>query len=289
MPMSQMAFPSPDYFRTLGIPLLQGRAFDERDRMGSEPVVAIDEVVAKHLFGEHGAVGQFLTLQVIGRVKVVGVVGHVRYRGLAADDHAAASEQIYCPLAQLPEQYVRLLASGLTLTVRTRVPPLSIVHAIRQQIRGPARDQVLYDVGTMDQLVSDTVARQRFLFLLFGIFAALALLLACIGIYGVLAYFTSQRIPEFGVRIALGSTPGDLISLVLRQSVAMIAVGACLGLLAGFAATGLLKHFVEGVRSTDPLTFVVMVSVLVLAALFASFLPALRASRTDPINALRQE
>jgi len=246
-------------------------------------------VLAKRIFGKHGAIGKYLTLQVIGAAKVVGVVGHVRYRGIAADDQAAASEQMYSPLTQLPDQYLGVLASGMTLAVRTRVPPLNIVQAIRQQIHGSARDQVLYDVGTMDQLVSDTLARQRFLVLLFGIFAGLALLLACIGIYGVLAYLTSQRIPEFGIRIALGSTPSNLISLVLRQSVGMISIGACIGLSAGFAAAGVLKHFVAGVRSTDSLTFVVMISVLVLAALFASFLPARRASRTEPVSALRQE
>ena len=125
--------------------------------------------------------------------------------------------------------------------------------------------------------------------MLFGIFAGLALLLACIGIYGVFAYFTSQRIPEFGVRIALGATPSNLIGLVLRQSLGMICIGVCIGLLAGFAAARLLKHFVDGVRSTDPLTFVVMISVLVLAALFASFLPARRASRIESMSALRQE
>ena len=195
---------------------------------------------------------------------------------------------MYCPLAQLPDQYLRVMASGMTLAVRTTVPPLNLAHAIRQQIRAAARDQVLYDIGTMEQITSGTLARQRFLLVLFGIFAGLALLLACIGIYGVLAYFTSQRIPEFGVRIALGATPSNLISLVLRQSLG-IWIGVCIGLLAGLAAARLLKQFVDGVRPTDPLTFVVMISVLVLAALFASFLPARRASRTESMSALRQE
>jgi ABC-type antimicrobial peptide transport system permease subunit len=196
---------------------------------------------------------------------------------------------MYSPLAQLPDQYLRVMASGMTLAVRTTVPPLNTLHAIRQQIRASVRDQVLYDVGTMEQIAGGTLARQRFLLVLFGIFAGVALFLACIGIYGVLAYFTSRRIPEFGVRIALGATAGDVMILVLRQSVGMICIGACMGLLAGFAVARLLNHFVAGVRSTDPFTFVVMISVLVVAALFASFLPARRASRTEPMSALRRE
>ena len=289
MPMSQMAFASPENLRVMGIQLLQGRFFNERDRIGSERVIVIDEVLADRIFGRHGAVGKYLTLQILGRARVVGVVDHVRYRGFAADDHAAASDQMYSPLAQLPDQYLSVMASGMTLAVRTTVSPLSIVRAIRQQIRGSARDQVLYDVGTMEQLATGTLARQRFLLLLFGIFAGLALLLACIGIYGVLAYLTGQRIPEFGLRIAVGATPRDVMGLVFQQSLAMILGGVCIGSLMGFAATVLLRHFVTGVRSTDPLTFLVMISVLVLAALFASFLPARRASRTEPMSALRQE
>jgi predicted permease len=289
MPMSQMAFASPDYFRAMGIALLQGRLFTEQHRSGTETVIAIDEVLANRIFGNHGAVGKYLTLQVLGRAKVIGVVRHVRYRGFAADDPAPASDQMYSPLAQLPDRYLGVMASGMTLAVRTTVPPLSMVHAIRQQIRAYARDQVLYDVGTMEQIAGGTLARQRFLLVLFGVFAGLALLLACIGIYGVLAYLTSQRMPEFGVRIALGATPSNLMSLVLRQSLGMIGIGACIGLLAGLAAARVLKHLVAGVRSTEPSTFIVMISVLVLAALFASFLPARRASRTEPMSVLRQE
>jgi len=133
MPMSQMAFASPDYLRVMGIVLLRSRFFTERDRSGSETVIAIDEVLAKRILGNHGAVGKYVTLQVLGPAKVVGVVGHVRYRSLAVE--AAVSEHMYCPLAQLPDQYLRVMASRMTLAVRTTVPPLNMVHAIRQQIR----------------------------------------------------------------------------------------------------------------------------------------------------------
>jgi ABC-type antimicrobial peptide transport system permease subunit len=138
-------------------------------------------------------------------------------------------------------------------------------------------------------LAKSSLARQRFLLLLFGVFAGLALLLACVGIYGVLAYLTSQRIPEFGIRMALGATGGNVMGLVLRQSVGMILVGTGLGVGAAFAAARLLEHLIPGVRSTEPLAFATMVLVLVIAALLASFIPARRASRVDPMKALRQE
>ena len=141
----------------------------------------------------------------------------------------------------------------------------------------------------MEQLVKDSLARQRFLLLLFGIFAGLALLLACIGIYGVLAYLTSQRVPEFGVRMALGASARDVMRLVLRQSVGMILAGVGVGMLGALAAARLLQHLVDGMQPAGLLTFAITVPLLVAAALFASFVPARRASRVDPISALRQE
>jgi putative ABC transport system permease protein len=141
----------------------------------------------------------------------------------------------------------------------------------------------------MEQIVGGTLARQRFLLLLFGVFSGLALLLACIGIYGVLAYLSRQRVPEFGVRMALGASSFEVMRLVLRQSLGMIFVGVVLGVAGALATGGLLGRLVAGVRPAEPLTFAIMVSILVVAALFASFLPARRASRMDPVSALRQE
>jgi ABC-type antimicrobial peptide transport system permease subunit len=141
----------------------------------------------------------------------------------------------------------------------------------------------------MEQLASGTLSRQRFLLLLFGIFAGLALLLACIGIYGVLAYLTGQRIPEIGVRMALGASAGDVMAMVLRQSLGMIFAGVGVGIVAAFAAGRLLERLVAGVRPTEPVTIAIMIPILVVAALFASFLPARRASRIDPMRALKRD
>src|SRR5436853_736226 len=177
----------------------------------------------------------------------------------------------------------------MSFAARTTIPPLNVVEPLSRELRGVAGDQALYEVHTMEQLVSASLARQRFLLLLFGVFASLALLLACIGIYGVLAYLTSQRVAEIGVRMALGATARDVMGLVFRQSLGMILVGAGLGIAGAFAAGRLLERLVAGVQSMEPLTFITMTSILVGAALFASFLPARRARRLDPMNALRQE
>jgi ABC-type antimicrobial peptide transport system permease subunit len=156
-------------------------------------------------------------------------------------------------------------------------------------LRGDSGDQVLYEVRTLDQLANDSLAQQRFLLLLFGIFSGWALLLACIGIYGVLTYITSRRGPEIGVRIALGATPGSVIRMIVGQSSKLILAGVVLGTAASLAAGRMLVRLVPGVRQMDAGTLAAMVAVLVAAALFASFLPARQASRVDPMNALRKE
>jgi putative ABC transport system permease protein len=177
----------------------------------------------------------------------------------------------------------------MSMAVRTSIKPLNVVEPLRREVRGAARDQTLYEIRTMEQLVSASLARQRFLMTLFGIFAGLALLLACIGIYGVLAYVTSQRVPEIGVRMALGASAREVIRLVLRQSLGMVSVGVSVGVLVALAAGRILARAVDGMQTVEPSTFAVMVAVLVAAALLASFVPARRASRVDPVSALRQE
>jgi putative ABC transport system permease protein len=282
---------SPDYLAVMGIPLRQGRFFNDRDRMGSELVVVVDEVMAQHAFGGQDPVGKHLWMPDMGYgpFTVVGVVGHVRHWGLAGDDQAQVRAQFYYPFSQLPDRFLRRWSELMSVAVRTSVAPLSEVQSLRRELRGSAGDQVLYDVRTMEQLSSGSLARHRFLLLLFGIFAGLALLLACIGIYGVLAYLTGQRVPEFGVRMALGASASDVMRLVLRQSLGMIFTGVGVGILGALAAGRLLVHLVDGMRSNELSTFAITIPVLIAAALFASFLPARRASRIDPMSALRQE
>jgi hypothetical protein len=263
---------------------------DERDRAGGEPVVVIDEVMAEQAFHGEDAIGKHLWIGFPkDPVTVVGVVGHVRYWGLAGDDSARVRAQLYNPFGQLPDEYVRRWSELMSLAVRTSVEPLSVVEPLRHKIRGPSNDQVLYEVRTLEQLAKASLARQRFLMVLFGVFAALALLLACIGIYGVLAYLMNRRVPEFGVRLALGARPGDVSRLVLRQSLTMILSGAALGILGSVAAARLLESGVTGVQPAGLLTFAITISTLLAAALLASIVPAHRASRIDPVAALREE
>ena len=290
-PVALASCVSPDYLKVMGIPLRQGRFFNEHDRIGSEPVVVIDDNLAQHAFGTKDAVGKRIWIPAMSPspVLIVGIVGHVRHWGLAGDDQSPVRDQMYYPFAQVPSPLLHFFSSVMSIAARTTIPPLKVVEPLGQQLRGAAGDQVLYEIRTMEQLVSASLARQRFLLLLFGIFAGLALLLACIGIYGVLAYLTGQRVPEFGVRMALGASARDVMRLVLRQSLGMIFAGVGVGIFAALAAGRLLVHLVEGMRPTEPSTFAIMIPILVAAALFASFLPARHASRIDPMRALRQE
>lgn len=281
---------TPDYLHVMQIPLRQGRFFSSHDRIGSESVVVVDEVMAKQAFPGRDPLGEHLWIGLDGDpVTVVGVVGHVRYWGLGGDDQAQIRAQLYYPFAQVPDHYVRRWSELMSVAVRTRIPPLQLVEPLRRAVRGATGDQVMYEVNTMEQLARSSLARQRFLMLLFGIFAGLALLLACIGIYGVLAYLTSQRVPEFGTRMALGATARDVLTLVLRSSFGMIFVGVATGVCAALAAGRLLQRTVEGMQSPEISTVALTVFILIAAALLASFIPARRAARIDPIKALREE
>ncbi|HEY4817036.1 MAG TPA: ABC transporter permease [Candidatus Acidoferrum sp.] len=303
-PLALTTCVTPDYLQVMGISLLKGRFFDDHDRLGNEPVIVIDDVLAQQAFGANEPVGKALYVPGMGSkswseednpvpIRIVGVVRHVRHWGLAGDDQAKVRAQFYYPFAQVPDAFLRRWSELMSIAVRTSIPPLNVVEALRRELRGgsggASGDQALYEVHTMEQLVSASLARQRFLLLLFGVFAGLALLLACIGIYGVLAYLTGQRLPEMGVRIALGASAGEVIWLVLRQSLAMIFAGVAMGIGGAFAAGRLLVHRVDGMQPAEPLTFAGMILVLVAAALFASFVPARRASRVDPLVALRYE
>jgi predicted permease len=279
-----------DYLKVTGIPLRKGRFVTDDDRKGTQSVAVIDEVMAQQAFPGEDPIGKHVWIGIgPDPVTVVGIVGHVRQFGLAADDQSKVRAQLYYPFAQVPDIYVRRWSELMSIAVRTAVDPLSLVEPLRREVRGATGDQVLYEIATLEQLAAASLARQRFLLLLFAIFAALALLLASIGIYGVLAYLTSRRVPEIGVRMALGASGPSVMWMVLRQSLKMIAGGIVVGAAGSWLASRYLVRLVEGMRGAEPVTFAIMIAVLIVAALVASFLPARRASRVDPMTALRQE
>ena len=282
---------TPDYLEVMGLPLVRGRFFSDNDKLGTPQVVVIDENLAHHAFATEDPVGKVLWIPGLGNrpVQVIGVVGHVRHWGLAGDDLSAVRDQCYYPLAQVPDPLVRFFSSVLSVVVRTNVPPLNTVDTLQKQARGTSGDQTLYEVRTLEQLVSASLARQRFLLLLFAIFAGLALLLALVGLYSVIAYLTSQRIPEFGVRIAVGARGSDIIRLVLGESLGMILVGIGLGLVASRGSGRVLERLVPGVETAQGLTLAVVLPALILAALSACYIPARRAAQVDPAVSLRSE
>jgi hypothetical protein len=280
---------TPDYWRVMGIPLLAGRLLDDRDRMGGEAVAVVDENLALHAFGRRDVVDKQLWVQGVGVIRIVGVVGHVRHWGLARDDRSRVRDQMYYPLAQVPPRLLRTFAGFMSIAVRTKVPPREVLGALRAGLRGPSGDQALYGARTMEELVSGSVARQQFLAQLFAIFGGLALLLACVGLYGVLAYLSSQRAREFGVRMALGATGGDVMRLVLSQSAALIVAGVVVGVGGAWMAARALERAVEGMRAPELLTLAGMTTVLVATALLASAIPARGAARADATQALKRE
>lgn len=290
-PIALASSVTPDYRQVMGIPLRAGRFFNEHDSAESEPVVVIDENLARHAFGGRNAVGRHLWIPATGSVpvRIVGVVGHVRHWGLAGDDQSRVRDQMYYPFSQVPASLLRFFSSVMSIAVRTKTPPLALVEPLRIELRGAAGDQALYQPQTMEQLVRASLARQRFLLMLFAAFAGMALLLACIGIYGVLAYLTGQRVAEIGLRMAVGASAGDIMRLVLGQCLQMVLPGLAVGGLAALAAGRLFQRFVVGMQPAHAATFAIMIPLLVAAALLASFAPARRASRVDPVSALRQE
>jgi predicted permease len=280
---------SPEYLKVMGITLQAGRFFTDQDRRDSQPVAVIDDVMARQAFPDQSPIGKPLW---IGFDRdpaiVVGVVNHVKYWGPAGDERASVRAEMYYPFAQVPDNLVRRWSQLMSIAIRTSGDPGPLLDAIRREVRGPSNDQVIYEINTLEDLAGAAIARQRFLFVLFGIFAALALVLACVGIYGVLAYLTDQRAPEIGVRIALGASRAEVVWMVLRQSLGMIAMGLAFGIAGAIAAGRIFAAYVDGMQPSGPLTFFLMTIVLVATALLASAMPARRAGRVDPVKVLRQ-
>jgi putative ABC transport system permease protein len=273
---------SPGYLGLMRIPLLQGRDFTDRDELQAQRVALINQTMARRYFPNESPLGRRVTLgdpqDPASWMTIVGVAGDTRNRGLDQE----AYPQLYAAQAQMP----RL---GLTFVLRAADDPLALVPAVRATVRSIDPEQPIYGISTLEGIVGDSIAGQQFNMLLVGIFGAVALLLASIGIYGVLSYSVAQRLHEFGIRMALGAGRADILRLVIRQGMRLAVAGVGSGLVASLAVTRVLSGLLYGVGTTDPATFAAVAGLLAVVALLACSLPARRAMRVDPMIALRYE
>jgi putative ABC transport system permease protein len=269
------------YFQTLGIPLLRGRNFSDAEQREAKRVILINEALARKHFPNEDPIGQRLDVAMFETpvvTEIVGVVGNVRYDSLIDE----APEAVYFPHPELAYPF-------MTLVLRTDGDPTAFAPAVQREIRSLDPNQPVSDVRTMDQVMSEAVARSRFNTLLLGLFAGLATLLSAVGIFGVMNYSVALRTREIGLRLAVGAQPRQVLLLILKQGLMLTVVGVGLGLLAAFALTRLLTGLLFGVEAVDATTFATISLLLVLVSLLACYLPARRAMRIDPMLALRYE
>ncbi len=277
----------PDYFVTVGAPMVRGRQFTLQDDQDHPGVVIVNEAFVRHYFPNEEPLGRRLKISPPARIwrqqrltsfEIVGVVRNVKSAGLQGETEPT----YYVPATQAPLQ-------DMSLLVRTTSEPTSIVPALRQTVWSIDPNQPISDVNTMEQIVSDSIAQPRLNMALMGLFGALALVLAAVGIYGLLSYAVAQRTREMGIRMALGAQVSDVLGLVLKQGMALALIGEAIGLAGAFALTRLMRGLLFGVTPTDVTTFIAVVGVLSTIALLACYLPARRATKVDPLKALRYE
>jgi putative ABC transport system permease protein len=284
LPFALFRVVSPDYFRAMGIPLQRGRYFETHDSPDSTPVVLINRRMAEQNWPGEDAIGKRVKVGPADSpnawLTVVGVVGDVRQTGLYEQ-----KLEFYVPYMQERRSFM----APRDLVVRTKADPGVIAAAVRQAVWAVDKDQPVSNLRTLDQVFSAAISQERFQALMLGLFAALALVLACVGLYGVISYSVVQRTHEIGVRMALGAQPVDVLRLVIRQGMLLTFAGLAIGLVAGTFATRVLTDMLFGVTPRDPLTFVGVPVLLLVVSFLACYVPARRATRIDPLIALRYE
>jgi putative ABC transport system permease protein len=271
---------SPDYFRAMGIPLIRGRLFEDRDSASGPLVVTINQTAVRRIWGDEDPLGKRIRLGgPDGDLRtIVGIVGDVNHYGL----DTAPEMQVYVPHAQWTDSFMQL-------AIRTTNDPRSSIDAVREVVRSVDRDVPVYDVATMQQLVSNSMAQRRFTLALLSVFSAVALLLAAVGVYGVISYSVTQRTEEIGIRMAVGATRLQVFRLIVGEGALLTGWGLALGLAAALAATRLMESLLFGTSATDAVTFLAACSGLICVGLVACLVPAQRATRVDPIRLLRRE
>jgi putative ABC transport system permease protein len=284
---------SPGYFRTMGIRLLRGRFLEDSDHDQARPVAVINETLARAYWPNEDPIGRRFRLLDAGpeRAKtvfltVVGVVADAKNNSLTE----AAAKEAYVPMRQRAVAIAGMgFARQMSLAVRTSVEPMNLTNAIRQEVWAIDRGVPITEPRTMEQILATVTSQPRFNTILLGIFAGVALILAGVGIYGVLSYSVTQRTREIGIRIALGARRGEVLRLVIWQGMLLALLGVAIGLAASFALTRLMTGLLYEVNATDPATFALIAVILTLVALAACYLPARRATKVDPMIALRCE
>lgn len=279
-----------DYLKVMGMPLERGRFFTAQDNENSSHVVVVDDVFAQKYFPEKDAIGQhiFLTGK-NGRAEIIGIVPHVKQWGLDSDDKESLRAELYFPYMQLPDQAMKLSWNGTGVMVRFDPNAAAIGDSLRAAIKGISGEHVMSKTQTMDSIISDSLASQRFSMAVLGVFAMLALALASVGIYGVISYLVGQRTQEIGIRVAMGASRSDVLRMVLGDGMKMTLIGVGIGIAAALGLTRLMASLLFGVSATDPLTFTAVAMLLSVVALAACYIPARRAMRVDPMVALRYE
>jgi putative ABC transport system permease protein len=285
LPVAAVRVVGPDYFSAMQIPLRSGRTFSNQELTEERHVVIINQAFAEQYLKGVNPLGQKAAIYMKSLEEskntpseIIAVAGDVRQMGL----DTPAEPTVYWP-------HPELVLSELTILVRTTNDPLSLLSAVRNELQQLDPAQPMAGVATMDELLSGSLSRSRFTMLVLAVFAALALILASVGIYGVIAYSVTQRTQEFGVRMALGASRRDVLRLVLRQGTRLTLLGIGLGIVAALIVTRLMATLLYGISATDPLTFTSVALLLALVALAACYIPAQRATRVDPIVALRYE
>jgi predicted permease len=277
----------PDYFDTVGLKLAAGRKFTPQDDQDHPGVAIVNESFVKHYFPGENPLGRRMNPGPPGRIwdnqkltsfEIVGIVRDVKLAGLEAPSEPA----YYLPASQAPLE-------DMTILVRTTVDPLSIVSAVRQAVLSIDPSQPISNVSTLEKVVDESIAQRRLNMLLMGLFGGLAMLLSAVGLYGLLSHAVTQRTQELGIRMALGAQVGDVLKLVLRQGMTLALIGEAIGLVGAFALTRLIRGLLFGVTPNDAMTFIAVVGVLTIVALLACYLPARRATKVDPLIALRYE
>jgi len=280
-PSTGVHFVSPDYFKTMRIPLLRGRWFTAADRKGSPKVVVISDSAARRFWPGEDPIGRPIAVGQGGfndRAEVIGVVGDVRYGQM----DEPPQPDVYIP-------HLQSSRSSLVLFVRTAGNPAALTQAVEREVHALDKNLPVYDVKTMNERIRDATSRARFSAVLLAVFAAIALVLAAVGIYGVMSYLVTQRTREIGIRIALGAGSADVLSLVVRRGATLALAGIAIGVAGALASTRVLATLLYEVKPGDPSTYITIAAVLAAVALLASYIPARRASSVDPSSALRAE